>query len=102
MPSQGGQPGMMGGGMDQIMPMMRAMMADRDGMMFEHVEDRLAALRTELKITDAQMPQLRLAAKTMDGVHQRMVQEQPRGQGSRHARESTICVEPVATQHQVR
>lgn len=82
MPSQGGQPGMMGGGMDQMMPMMRAMMAERDGMMLEHVEDRLAALRTELKITDAQIPQwnhfadtLRSATKTMDGVHQRMVQE---------------------------
>jgi len=82
MPSEAGQSGMMGGGMDQMMAMMRAMMAERGGMMFDHVEDRLAALRSELKITDAQMPQwnrfadaLRSTAKSMKGVHEQMMQE---------------------------
>ena len=57
MPFQGGQSGMMDGGMDQMMPMMQGMMAGQGGMMVGHVEGRLAFLKTELKITDAQMPQ---------------------------------------------
>jgi hypothetical protein len=58
-------PGMPGGGMAGAgdMPMMRMMrmMMGQDGMggmamMAGHVEGRLAFLKTELKITDAQMP----------------------------------------------
>ena len=67
-------PGGMAGGGD--MPMMRMMMG-RDGMamigaMARHVEGRLAFLKTELKITDAQLPlwnpvadAMRANAKTM-------------------------------------
>lgn len=81
MPSQDGMSGMMGGGMDQMMPMMRAMMLGQGGMMFDHVEGRLAFLKTELKVTDVQMPQwtrfadaLRSAATSMSGMRQQMMQ----------------------------
>ena len=69
-----GMPGGMAGGGD--MPMMRMMMG-RDGMsmmgaMARHVEGRLAFLKTELKITDTQLPlwnavadAMRANAKTM-------------------------------------
>jgi hypothetical protein len=63
-PSAGGQAGTMGGqGMMGGMPMMNMMnmmgmmqmMGDAPGMgMIDHVEGRIAFLRTELKITDAQ------------------------------------------------
>src|SRR5215831_15280409 len=68
--------GMTGGGDMPMMGMMRMMMA-RDGMammgaMARHVEGRLAFLKTELKITDAQLPlwnaladAMRANAKTM-------------------------------------
>ena len=57
-------PGMQGGGMAGPggMPGMMRMMMGQDGMagmsmmMAEHVEGRLAFLKTELKITDAQLP----------------------------------------------
>src|SRR5215472_8023830 len=55
-------PGMQGGAMAgaggmPIMGMMRMMMGqDGMGMMAGHVEGRLAFLKTELKITDAQLP----------------------------------------------
>src|SRR5215469_2310976 len=52
-------PGMQGGAMAGAggMPMMRMMMGeDGMGMMAGHVEGRLAFLKTELKITDAQLP----------------------------------------------
>jgi hypothetical protein len=57
-------PGMPGGGMAGAggMPGMMRMMMGQDGMagmsmmMAEHVEGRLAFLKTELKITDAQLP----------------------------------------------
>ncbi len=82
MPSPAGQSGMMGGGTDGMMTMMRDMMAARDGMMVDHVEGRIAFLRTELKITDAQTAQwtrfadaLRSTAKSMNGAHQQMMQE---------------------------
>ena len=70
-----GMPGGMAGG-DMPMSMMRMMMG-RDGMgmmgaMARHVEGRLAFLKTELKITDAQLPlwnavadAMRANAKTM-------------------------------------
>ena len=71
-----GMPGGMAGGGDMPMSMMRMMMG-RDGMgmmgaMARHVEGRLAFLKTELKITDAQLPlwnavadAMRANAKTM-------------------------------------
>ena len=69
------------GGRDQMMTMMRGMTGERGGMMFDHVEGRLAFLKTELKITDAQMPQwnrfadtLRSTATAMNGTHQQMMQ----------------------------
>jgi len=49
--------GMAGTGGMPMMGMMRMMMGqDGMGMMAEHVEGRLAFLKTELKITDAQLP----------------------------------------------
>jgi len=62
-----GMPGGMAGGGD--MPMMRMMMG-RDGMsmmgaMARHVEGRLAFLKTELKITDTQLPLWNAVADAM-------------------------------------
>jgi hypothetical protein len=86
MPSMGmtgGQSGegMTGGGdMGRMMSMMHGggMMG---GMPFEHVEGRLAFLKTELKITPAQEPQwnkfadaIRSAAQSMKGMHDQMMQ----------------------------
>ena len=66
---------MMGGNMEQMAPMMRMMrgMGGEMRMMpSEHVEGRIAFLKTELAITEAQLPQwnafadaLRNSAKTM-------------------------------------
>lgn len=79
---QGGmmQGGMMQGDMKRMMSMMNdmmAMMSAHSGMMAAHVEGRIAALKTEFKVTDAQMPQwnrfadaLRGVAKTMGALHQ--------------------------------
>ncbi len=79
----GGQGGMMGQGMMQMMPMMQnmmAMMSAETGMMAPFVEGRIAALKTELKITDAQTANwnrfadtLRATAKSMNDMHQRMM-----------------------------
>ena len=93
----GGQGGTMGGGtmgqqgaapggqtdMRQMMPMMQnmmAMMSAQTGMIAEHVEGRIAGLKTELKITEAQTPQwnrfadaLRATAKSMNEMHQSMM-----------------------------
>jgi len=62
-----GMPGGMAGGGD--MPMMRMMMG-RDGMsmmgaMARHVEGRLAFLKTELKLTDTQLPLWNAVADAM-------------------------------------
>jgi hypothetical protein len=62
-------PGGMGGGDMPMMGMMRMMMG-RDGMrmmgaMARHVEGRLAFLKTELKITDAQLPLWNAVADAM-------------------------------------
>lgn len=79
---QGGmmQGGMMHGDMKRMMSMMNdmmAMMSAHSGMMATHVEGRIAALKAELKPTDAQMPQwdrfadaLRAVAKTIGDLHQ--------------------------------
>ena len=65
-------PGMPGGMASGDMPMMRMMrmMMGRDGMgmmgaMARHVEGRLAFLKTELKITDAQLPLWNAVADAM-------------------------------------
>jgi LTXXQ motif family protein len=62
-------PGMQGGAMAGGMPMMgmMRMMMGQDGvaMMAEHVEGRLAFLKTELKITDAQLPLWNAVADTI-------------------------------------
>lgn len=72
-----GMPGGMAGDGDMPMMRMMRMMMGRDGMammgaMARHVEGRLAFLKTELKITDAQLPlwnavadAMRANAKTM-------------------------------------
>jgi len=72
-----GMPGGMAGAGDMPMMGMMRMMMGRDGMsmmgaMARHVEGRLAFLKTELKITDAQLPlwnavadAMRANAKTM-------------------------------------
>ena len=46
--------GPMGADMGRMMEMMRPMMAGGMGMPFEHVEGRIAYLKAELKVTDAQ------------------------------------------------
>mgnify|MGYP005816857899 CR=1 FL=1 len=82
-----GQAGMMAGDMKQMMSMMRSMMtmmSAESGMMASHVEGRIASLKSELAITDAQTPQwnrfadaLRAAAKSMNGMYGQMMQ--PKG-----------------------
>jgi len=64
---QGGQPGAMGADMGRMMETMRPMMAERGGrgMPFEHVEGRIAYLKAELKITDAQSAPWNAFADTM-------------------------------------
>lgn len=79
-----GQPDGPSGMMGNMMPMMRQMMMGQSGAMglpFEHVEGRIAFLRTELKITDAQKPQwdafadaLRANAKAHQAMHEQMTQ----------------------------
>jgi hypothetical protein len=76
----GGQPGMMMN-MDQMRQMMGGMMGQQGGMgmPFEHAEGRIAFLKTELRITDAQTPQwnafadtLRANAKSHQAMHEQM------------------------------
>jgi hypothetical protein len=81
MGQQDGQSGMMGN-MGGMMPMMRQMMMGQQGgmgMPFEHTEGRIAFLKTELRITDAQTPQwnafadtLRANAKAHQAMHEQM------------------------------
>jgi hypothetical protein len=63
----GSQPGPMGAGMAGMMETMRPMMAEHGGMgmPFEHVEGRIAYLKAELKITDAQSAPWNAFADTM-------------------------------------
>jgi hypothetical protein len=74
--------GMMGNAqpMTSMMRNMMTMMGAQSGMMMPDVEGRLVALKTELKITDAQAPQwnrfadaLRGAAKSMNGMFEQMM-----------------------------
>lgn len=95
--------GMMGSGMMGMMPMMRGdgmmemMSMMHGGMMggmpFEHVEGRLAFLKTELKITSAQEPQwnnfadaIRSVAQSMKPMHEQMMQGMMQGTESAAAR----------------
>lgn len=89
MMGEDGQAGMMSGNMKQMMSMMRnmmAMMSAESGMMASHVEGRIASLKSELKITEAQAAQwnrfaeaLRATAKSMNGMHEKMMQAQGAG-----------------------
>lgn len=65
--AEGGQPGSMGADMGRMMETMGPMMAERGGMgmPFEHVEGRIAYLKAELKITDAQSAPWNAFADTM-------------------------------------
>lgn len=65
----GGQPGPMGAGMGRMMESMGPMMSEPGGMgmPFEHVEGRIAYLKAELKITDAQSAIWNAFADTMRG-----------------------------------
>ena len=82
-----GMQGMMGGDMQQMMRMMQGMrgrMAERamGGMMgLDHIEGRIAFLKAEIGITDAQQPQwnafadvLRAQAGKMRAIHAQMMQ----------------------------
>ena len=80
-----GQGGMMG--MQDMMSMMRnmmTMMSAQSGMMAANVEGRIASLKSELKITDAQTSAwnkfadaLRAAGGSMNDMYQQMMQSGP-------------------------
>ncbi len=80
MPGAGGSAASpMGGEMGRMMEMMRPMMAGGMGMPFEHVEGRIAYMKAELKITDAQSAPwtafadtMRADASAMKTMHERM------------------------------
>lgn len=81
-PAQGAQPKAMGAGMGHMMETMRPMMADRGGMgmPFEHVEGRIAYLKAELMITNAQSAPwnafadaMRAGATAMKAMHDGMM-----------------------------
>lgn len=84
MMGQSGQPGITPGDMRQMMSMMRGMMtmmSAESGMMASDVEGRIATLKSELKITDAQKAlwdqfadALRATAKSMNGMFGQMMQ----------------------------
>ncbi len=68
MPAAGPAGGTPASGMEKMMPMMRGMMGGGDmmgGMPFEHVEGRIAYIKAELGITEAQMPEWTAYAATM-------------------------------------
>jgi hypothetical protein len=67
MPVPDGAAPPMAAGMGRMMEMMQPMMAGRVGMgmPFEHVEGRIAFLKAELQITDAQLPAWNAFAETM-------------------------------------
>ena len=80
--AQGGQPAGAGMDMGRMMETMRPMLAGRGGMgmPFEHVEGRIAYLKAELKITDAQAAPwnafadtLRADATAMKAMHDGMM-----------------------------
>jgi len=86
---QGRSPGMMGPGPSgQMPPQMPGSMMMRMMSMADHVEGRIAFLKTELKITDPQMPQwnafadaLRANARRMGEMQKTMMQSGMLDQG---------------------
>jgi LTXXQ motif family protein len=104
-----GHDGMMhGDDMKQMMSMMRdmmAMMSAHSGMMASHVEGRIAALKTELKITEAQAPQwqrfadaLRGAAKSMEAMQGQMMKaDAPAPLSARLARQEEMLSAHLAS-----
>jgi len=79
--------GMMGRDTNEMMSMMRnmmTMMSAQSGMMASNIEGRIASLKTELKITDAQAPAwnrfaeaMRAAAGSMGNMYEQMMQSGP-------------------------
>jgi hypothetical protein len=76
----------MGRDMKDMMSMMRDMMNTMMSAQSSNVEARIASLKTELKITDTQATQwdhfadaLRASAKSMSGMHQKMMSSGMRG-----------------------
>jgi hypothetical protein len=99
---------MHGDDMKQMMSMMRdmtAMMSAHSGMMTSHVEGRIAALKTELKITEAQAPQwqrfadaLRGAARTMEAMQGQMMKaDAPSPLSARLARQEEMLSAHLAS-----
>jgi hypothetical protein len=80
MPGAEGSAPPMAAGMARMMEMMQPMMAARGGMgmPFEHVEGRIAYLKAELHVTDAQMPAWNAFAETMrtDAAGMKAMQEE--------------------------
>lgn len=100
-----GRPGMMAPGMDRMMGMTRGMMADQNGMMFGHVEQRLTQLETVLALTEAQRPlwdgfadALRAGAASMNAVHQKLMEAgRPDSLADRLERHETMLAAQLAT-----
>ena len=99
---------MHGDDMKQMMSMMRdmtAMMSAHSGMMASHVEARIAALKTELKITDAQAPQwqrfadaLRGTAKSIEAMQGQMMKaDAPSPLSARLARQEEMLSAHLAS-----
>src|SRR5690242_7810319 len=83
----GATPGMMGGNMPQMMRMMHERMVEQqmggqmDMVRLDHIEGRIAFLKAELGITDAQQPQwnafadaMRAQASKLRTMHEQMMQ----------------------------
>jgi hypothetical protein len=95
-------PGMMGGG--GMMPMMNMMGAMGPRWGADHVEGRLAFIKAELKITDAQTPQwdafaasVHVNAKSMSDMHQSMAARQGAATlPERLAQEDKVLTEQLA------
>lgn len=69
------------GDMMQMIQQMMTMMSVESGVMVAHVEGRIAELKSELKITDVQVPQwnrfadaMRSVAKSMAGIHHEVME----------------------------
>jgi hypothetical protein len=103
-----GKPGEMG----QMMPMMQhmmTMMSARSGMMMPNVEGRIATLKTELKISDAQMPQwnrfadaLRATASSMNEMHKTMMQSDRKSLPDRMAAREQMMTTHLAAMKSLR
>ncbi|MDP2329818.1 MAG: Spy/CpxP family protein refolding chaperone, partial [Reyranella sp.] len=106
-PGMAGQPGMMGGSpMMKMMAMMKTMHGDdAPGMaMIDHIEGRIAFLRAELKITDAQAgawdafaAALRANAKALTAAREPMMGQMKTGQAAMSAGQSQAPMMPAQT-----